>query len=331
MELLKTEFPSLKYLNLKGYRLKYGGNGLFTVFKIICQIPKILIQINREKGWINDIIDKENIDIVISDNRYGLYSQKIISVFLTHQLQIKTPFGEMIEKKLQQINYKYINQFSVCWVPDFEKEKILAGELSHPKKLPKIPVRYIGLLSRFEKKKTSVIYSQMILLSGPEPQRTVLENIFLRDLKSSDEKIILVRGLPNEKKMIDVPSNIEIHNHLSASELNERILQSEIIICRSGYSTMMDLARLGKKCIVIATPGQSEQEYIADYLSEKKIVMKINQNDFSLHNAPDAAKKFPFKRYEEGDNKLLDDAIRELSEIINKIKIENQFPASNLG
>lgn len=318
-ELLKTEFPSLKYLNLKGYRLKYGEKGLFTVLKIIYQIPKILIQINREKGWLDDIIEKENIDIVISDNRYGLHSTKIISVFLTHQLYIKTVFGKKIEQKLQQINYKYINRFSFCWIPDFEKENILAGELSHTKKFPKIPVRYIGLLSRFEKKETPLFYDQMILLSGPEPQRTVLENIFLSDLKNTAEKRILIRGLPNEKKMINISSKVEIHNHLSALELNEKILQSELIICRSGYSTMMDLARLGKKCIVIPTPGQSEQEYLADYLAEKKIVMKINQKDFSMSYAVDAAKKFPFKKYEEGENKLLNDAIMELSGNIKEL------------
>ena len=314
MQLLKDEFPSLVFLSLPGYRLKYGTKNLSTVLKIILQIPKILIQINRENKWLNGILRQENIDIIISDNRYGLYSRKIISVFLTHQLYIKTVFGKTVERKLQQLNYKYINQFSVCWVPDFENDNMLAGELSHPKIFPKIPVQYIGPLSRFEKKKPAIIYKLLILLSGPEPQRTILENIFLDELKFYEEKTILIRGLPGEKNVIKASSDIEIHNHLSSSELNIIICHSEIVICRSGYSTIMDLARLGKNSIMIPTPGQTEQEYLADYLSQKKLAMKINQNDFSLREALEAFAEFSFRKYEEEENQLLDAAINKLTE-----------------
>ncbi len=312
MNLLKNEFPHLKYLELKGYRLKYGKSGFFTVLRIILQIPKILIQINLEKAWIDQIISSENIDVVISDNRYGLHSKKIISIFLTHQLYIKTPFGKLFEKKLMQLNYKYINQFSCCWVPDFEKENILAGELSHPKNIPKTPIKYIGILSRFKKKETIQVYKLLILLSGPEPQRTILENLFLLQLKVFKEKTVLIRGLPDEKKIIQLPSNVEIHNHLSASALNEKILQSELVICRSGFSTIMDLARLGKPSVVIPTPGQSEQEYLADYLSQKRLAIKKNQNSFILSEAFEEAKNFSFEKYEEQNNSLLTNAVREL-------------------
>lgn len=312
LSLLKTEFPTLKFLKLPGYKLKYGDNSLLTSLKIILQIPKILIKINTEKRWLNEIIEKENIDIVISDNRYGLHSKKIISVFLTHQLYIKTPFGKKIEKKLQRLNYKYLNQFSVCWIADFENENNLAGELSHPKIFPKIPAHYTGILSRFEKKETTNIYKLLILLSGPEPQRTILENIILNELKSYAQKTILVRGLPDENNKIFISSNVEVYNHMTSSELNDAICKSELIICRSGYSTMMDLARLGKNCIVIPTPGQSEQEYLADYLSEKKFAMKINQKNFSLLSAIEDAKKFTFIKYKEQNHNLLDDALLEL-------------------
>ncbi len=323
MQLLKSEFTSLKFLELRGFGLKYGRNKLSTILKILWQIPKILIRVNQENKWLDKIIGEENFDIIISDNRYGLYSKKIISVFITHQLYIKTPFGKLLEKKLQQINYKYINRFSVCWIPDFENENMLAGKLSHPKSLPKIPVEYIGLLSRFEKKETANFFKLMILLSGPEPQRTALENIFLKELNFYDQKTILVRGLPFEKSTIHNSSNIEIHNHLSSSELNDAMCKSELVICRSGYSSVMDLAKLGKKSIMIPTPGQSEQEYLADYLCEKKYAMKINQNDFSLQDALEAAKSFPFKKYKEDNERLLDDAISNL--------LKNQLSVSNLG
>jgi uncharacterized protein (TIGR00661 family) len=320
MYLLKQEFPSLRFVHLPGYKLKYGGKSVITTLKIFLQIPKILIQINRERQWLNIFLQKESFDAIISDNRYGLYSKKAISIFITHQLCIKTPFGNTIEKKLQQLNYSFINNFSWCWVPDFEKNNSLAGELSHPKVFPKIPVRYIGLLSRFEKKETPFIYKLLIVLSGPEPQRTSLENILLKELKSFHEKTILIRGLPGEKKLIAAAANIEIHNHLPASGLNEKICQSELVICRSGYSTIMDLLRLGKKCIVIPTPGQTEQEYLADYLFEKKIALKINQKDFSLSQAIETGQQFSFEKYEERDNQLVDEAINELTERISSSK-----------
>jgi UDP-N-acetylglucosamine transferase subunit ALG13 len=279
-----------------------------------------LIQINREYRWLNTFLKKENVSAIISDNRYGLHSKKIISIFITHQLCIKTPFGKRAEKNLQKLNFRYIDKFSMCWVPDFANDNSLAGELSHPKILPATSVRYIGALSRFEKKEMPFIYRLLILLSGPEPQRTILENILLKQLKSFTAKTILVRGLPGEKKSISMPSDIEIHNHLSASGLNEKICQSELVICRSGYSTVMDLARLGKKCIVIPTPGQTEQEYLAGYLFQKKIALKINQKDFSLREAIEAAQQFPFERYEEENNQLLDEAINELTEKVYSSK-----------
>ena len=305
---------------MPGYRLRYGRKSVITTLKIFFQIPKILIQINRENRWLNIFLRRESIDAIISDNRYGLHSKKIISVFITHQLQIKTPFGKITDKILQKLNYRYIDKFSVCWVPDFKNNNSLAGKLSHPGIFPGIPVHYIGLLSRFAKKETSAFYKILILLSGPEPQRTILENIILNDLKLYNEKTILVRGLPEEKKIITVSSNVEVHNHLSATELNEKICQSEIVICRSGYSTIMDLARLRQKSIMTPTPGQTEQEYLAEYLFKKKLVLKINQKDFSLAQAIEAAGKFPYKEFEEKNSNLLEEAINKLKDSIYNSK-----------
>lgn len=303
-------------MNLPGYRLRYGRKSVITTLKIFFQIPKILIQINRENRWLNIFLRSESIDAIISDNRYGLHSKKIISVFITHQLQIKTPLGKIADKILQKLNYRYIDKFSACWVPDFENNNSLAGKLSHPHIFPETPVQYVGLLSRFAKKETSTLYKILILLSGPEPQRTILENIILNDLKSFNEKTIFIRGLPGGKKIITAPSNVEVHNHLSAKELNEKICQSEIVICRSGYSTVMDLARLRKKSIMIPTPGQTEQEYLAEYLSKNKLILKINQNDFSLAQAIEAAEKFPYKELEEKNYNLLEEAIDKLKDSI---------------
>ena len=311
-QLLQNEFPQLKIVALKGYRLHYGQNSWQTIIKILIQIPKILTAINREKRWLQQFLEQEKIDAVISDNRYGMFSKKVLSIFVTHQLLIKLPFGKWAEKKLQALNYKYINHFSACWVPDVGNENALAGELSHPSMPPKTPVKYIGLLSRFEKKEVPIIYKAIIILSGPEPQRTILEKKIITELSEFKEKAILIRGLPNEKNSINISPLVEVYNHLSGTELNMKICQSEWVICRSGYSSIMDLMRLGKKSILIPTPGQSEQEYLGQYLLEKKWALKIAFNHFSLQQAINDAENFSFVKYNEGVEPLLDNAIENL-------------------
>src|SRR5271154_4366162 len=220
--MLEAEFPGLKFEKLNGYDLKYGKNRRLTLLKIIFQIPKILIQIKRENLWLNDFLNRERVNAVISDNRYGLFSPKIPSIFITHQLRIKTPFGEKIENIIQGINYKYINRFSQCWIPDFENEHSIAGDLSHPKKLTAIPMRYIGCLSRFKRINTVIINTNLlIVLSGPEPQRTILEKLLLNQLRSFTGNATFVRGLPAENENLYIAPNISVYNHLPATELNK--------------------------------------------------------------------------------------------------------------
>jgi uncharacterized protein (TIGR00661 family) len=311
--MLEAEFPDLKFEKLDGYDLKYGKNRRLTLLKIISQIPKILIQIKRENRWLNDFLSREEVNAVISDNRYGLFSPKIPSIFITHQLRIKTPFGEKIENLIQGINHKYINRFSECWVPDFEKERSIAGDLSNPKKLTAMPMRYIGCLSRFKKINTNIINNNLlIVLSGPEPQRTIFEKLLLNQLRSFTGNWTLVRGLPGENENLYVAPNIKVYNYLPVKELNEIMCESEFVICRSGYSSVMDIIKLGKKSIVIPTPGQTEQEYLADYLFKKKIVYRVYQKDFLLNDALDNAKKFSFIQYENIDDSLLEQAVEKL-------------------
>jgi UDP-N-acetylglucosamine transferase subunit ALG13 len=183
-------------------------------------------------------------------------------------------------------------------VPDAEGALNLAGALSHPAKLPKVPVAYIGPLSRFEKREAESKYDICIILSGPEPQRTVFEKIILEGLHKVEGKICLVRGFPGEIKVPELNNaSIEIKNHLPADELSNIIQQSKIIISRCGYSTVMDLVKLQKKAILVPTPGQTEQEYLARYLQKQKLFYCVDQNSFSLHDAIKSATAFEFNTF----------------------------------
>ena len=291
--LLREEFPSLPFLPLKGYRIKYAKNG-FTG-KLLLQIPSILRSIKEENKWLKEQVGKYGFDAVISDNRYGLHHENVSSVFITHQLCIKSSLGKWSEKILQKWNYKFINGFNECWVPDQAGENNFAGELSHPAKLPTIPVNYIGSLSRFEKKKIDEIKKHLlIILSGPEPQRTILENKVIDQIVNYPATATIVRGMPGEKNILPSTNTIHFYNHLSSEELNDEAMKAEFIISRSGYSTIMDIAALQKKSILVPTPGQTEQEYLAAYLMKKQFAFCVDQGSFSLVKNIEEARNFEY-------------------------------------
>ena len=317
--LLQVEFPDLKYVELEGYDLSYGSDKWLTRFKILTQFVKILTRIKSENAWLSAFLQENKVDAVISDNRYGLYHPEIYSVFITHQLNIHSGYGLLADKISKKILYRYINRYNECWVPDFRLNPSLAGILSHPEVLPTIPVHYLGALSRFEKcdQFPANKYDLLIIISGPEPQRTILENIMLEQSEGTGKKIALVRGLPGEQKVL-INNKIKIFNHLKSHELNQLICESGIIICRSGYTSIMDMIKLKKKMIVIPTPGQPEQEYLAKYLSRNHLALMVTQNNFSLIQSLELAQHFTFT-HPDTDMNEYKTVIKEFVENINSL------------
>lgn len=293
--LLKAEFSTVDFVAIPGYNIKYTNSKRFFLLKIALQVPKILSAIRSENKWLANFLKNNTVDAIISDNRYGLFHTTVTSVFITHQLLIKTSFlfGEKI---LQQINYWYIKKFSLCWVPDEKGAINLAGELSHPANFPKIPVTYLGGLSRLERQtETQKKFDVLIILSGPEPQRTLLEIKVLYELQTFRKKAMLVRGLPGNKAVLPSINNLKIINHLPAAELEKAINESEYVISRSGYTTVLDVCKLQKKSILIPTPGQTEQEYLALHLQKQGWCLTVSQQKFSLEKSLERAEKFQYQ------------------------------------
>lgn len=292
--LLQKEFPGIECIPLKGYRINYSRRHFWMPVKLLLQLPKITWRIYAENRWLKKVVKTHNINAVIADNRMGLFHKKIPCIYITHQLTIKTgnPFTERIAQK---IHYHYIHKFRACWVPDDAGDINLAGALSHPAILPKVPVTYIGPLSRFKKTMLENKYDCCIILSGPEPQRTVFEEMILKSLNQTTLKVFLVRGLPGKTETPVLPyPQIEIKNHLAAEELNNIILQSSLVISRCGYSTVMDLVKLQKKAVLVPTPGQTEQEYLGKYLQANKLFYTVSQERFLLPDAVTNAAAFKY-------------------------------------
>jgi uncharacterized protein (TIGR00661 family) len=285
-KLLKTEFPQLPFLELPGYRIKYSKTKQGLVWKMLRQGPKMRRAISHEHSWLKKMVKKFMFDAVISDNRFGLHHPGIPCIFMTHQLRIKSSAGKWTEKLLQKRNYQFINKFRACWVPDHAGESNWAGDLSHPSSMPSVPVHYIGLLSRFENKPAKEKKNYLlVLLSGPEPQRTILEEKIIKGIWNYNGAATIVRGLPGELTLIPSTGMIHFYNHLPTQVLNNEMLEAEYIISRSGYSTVMDIAVLNKKSILVPTPGQTEQEYLGKYLSAKKMAVCVDQEKFSVQES----------------------------------------------
>lgn len=260
-------FPSLQKINVPSYNIQYSKN-LPVWLKVLFQFSKIKNVIKQENEILSQIIKDNKIDFVISDNRFGLYNKGIESIFITHQLQIRSPFFLGLATKK---NHQYIHNFNKVWVPDHKNEnERIAGLLSDLKGI-KIPVEYIGPLSALkdlEVNSSGNTTDYLILLSGVEPQRSILEKEILEKFGHSEKKLVLVRGSKSELKLTN--KNIKVFNFAFGADLKKLILGADTIICRSGYSTLMDLYLLGrKKIILIPTPGQTEQEYLANYWEEK--------------------------------------------------------------
>lgn len=277
--LLQKEFPQLEAIELPSYNISYPKNQKFFKWKMLWQLPKIKKTIASEKRIVAQLVSEGKIDGIISDNRFGIQNNKIPSVFITHQLNVLTGSTSYFSSKIHQ---RIIRKFDVCWVPDTDELiKNLSGKLGHLKK-DILPVKYIGVLSRMKKQEIPKTIDILILISGPEPQRTVFEEMLKPLFKYSEKKVLLIRGVIEPNQKWESFGNIEIVNYMTSSELEETLNKSEVVICRSGYTSIMDLSVLEKKAFFIPTPGQYEQEYLAKQLNKLAVVPFSEQKDFKL-------------------------------------------------
>jgi hypothetical protein len=268
LDLLRIEFPSNKFFEIASYGISYSAR-VPLMIHLLSKIPAVLSVIRKEHEQVDAIIKSNDVDFIISDNRYGCYNENIPSAIITHQLSIQAPLNPIAN----HYNKKLIRRFNECWVPD-TPDHALSGRLS----VSNIPHKFIGPLSRFTRRTTTINSYQVLgLVSGPEPHRTSFEEILSKELKNYSYK--LVRGLPSREK-----SSGPIFNHLPSQQLAEVIQAAEVVVCRSGYSSIMDLAALNKKAIFVPTPGQTEQLYLARELERKKVAPMVMQQRLSLRS-----------------------------------------------
>lgn len=294
LSLLRAEFPVLKSFSLPPYKPVYPKNGSMA-WKMAMQLPHFIKTIRDEHEAIEKLVMHERIDLVISDNRYGCWSAQVPCIFITHQSNIMMPqrFG-WLQGAVRRMNLRYMKKFTRCWIPDLPEKPNLAGDLiSFGKNGVPLNIDHIGPLSRFESRPDRVPpemkYDVTAIFSGPEPQRTVLEDKVLPQLRASGLKYFVVRGVFSPAPLPEA----DHANFLTSHDLQQVIESSALILARSGYSTVMDMAALRKKVIFIPTPGQTEQQYLAQQLTARGIAYSAKQDDFNLADALEKAGKYP--------------------------------------
>ena len=278
LELLKKEFPHLKTFELPSYNVTYSTKGKGFKAKIIRNSPQILKAISEENDRTGELVSELGISGIISDNRLGVRHSTVPSIIITHQLKVFSGKTTWISSRLHQL---YIRKFDRCWVPDLAGDHNLSGELGHLDRYP-IPTEHIGVLSRFEPKEMTKKYDLAAILSGPEPQRSMLEENLRESLKGYRGKAVMVQGRITHKQEQFVEGNLTIYNYMTSEGLDSLINESQVILSRSGYTTIMDLSKLQKKAFFIPTPGQYEQEYLATRLDNQGIIPSCSQSEFTL-------------------------------------------------
>ncbi|MHC1706255.1 MAG: glycosyltransferase [Bacteroidales bacterium] len=312
--LLQEEFPDLPYFRLPAYTIHYKNHFGLTG-SILSQIPGLKKAIRQEHSRTEELVSSNKFDFIISDNRYGVWAKNSLNILLIHQLGIRSPFlqgifGPMIRK----YHYRYIRPFDRLWIPDFPGSLNLSGALSHGFILPK-PGFFIGPQSKF-----SSIYPYryegtadkkiLAVLSGPEPYRSQFEFILIHQAEKYNTEVTIVRGVIREEP-VKASSTVKLISYLTSDLLLKEYSASRLIICRSGYSSIMDLACTGHNAILIPTPGQTEQEYLASYHHQKGHYFTSTQQSFDLHESLN--KSLSCKGLHiDNDRRLLDNAFENI-------------------
>jgi UDP:flavonoid glycosyltransferase YjiC (YdhE family) len=299
-ELLKEAFPLLPFLEVPSVEIKYKGKGMFPFMSLLWQLPAMIVSVYKEHQHIKKIVSQYPVDIIISDNRYGLYCKKVHCIFVTHQISPVLPLMfKWAEYFLYRILRTAIHKYNECWIPDFSGADNLTGNLSHRFRLPH-NARFIGILSRFTKIFPSDAldpgYKLVIILSGPQPQLRDFTQSIIEQTGRLKCKALIITGLQH-----GIPSysrQISVVPHLGIAEFKNALLHADVIVCRAGYSGIMDLFALGKSAVLVPTPGQTEQLYLAEYLSGKGSFNYVSQSQLDLNKIMEE----PLLQHKNGDH-----------------------------
>ncbi len=277
LDYLQSHFPEADFLALSNYSISYAAKARNWKWNLLSQSQDLYKQHQADQQILKSYLQKNKVDILISDNRPSIYSPELPSIYITHQLQLPKGTGSRLGTFIHQ---RYYTKFDQIWVPDTQQQTKITGELTEVKKW-RDKIHFIGMLSTYEKTQETKKIDFTAILSGPEPQRTLLEQKLTQLFSKIDGKHTIVRGT-NQGSSAQASKNTSIINLASANDIQQILNSSKLVICRSGYSSIMDLISVQQKALLIPTPGQPEQEYLAKYFSSMGYFNTCSQSEISL-------------------------------------------------
>lgn len=284
---LQAEFPFIPIIRYPGFKIRYPADDRMA-WTMIRSMPGLIQSIREEHRLLKKLIRQFNITGIISDNRYGTWHRDIPSVLISHQLYIRSSEKlQWLEPMLHRITRLMLNPFDAIWIPDYPGEHNLSGALAHHPRLPE-KAQFIGPLSRFSHKEEQHPKTELDVLaivSGPEPQRELFEQNLIQQLKETNLKSVILCGKPEIQIDHQLTPHLRLLSHTNTKTLHQLIQAASLIICRPGYTSVMDLVALNKSAVFIPTPGQTEQEYLARYFHEKGWYCSMKQDRISLSEA----------------------------------------------
>jgi len=292
LELLKKELgENIEYIDIPDYPMLLSENARQFMAKSVIYWPKFIVGMRSGLKHLTKMLEKRKCDLIISDARYEIYSRKIPSFFISHQMRIMNPLRiKMLERGSEIFNLFFFRRYCGVIVPDYKEDNI-SGDLAHNlKKIDEGKIHYVGVLSDFKKKNTKKDIDYLISISGPEPQRTILEKKLLSQIDKLEGNIIVTLGKTEEKNSLS-KKNIETYSFVTKEKREDFLNRAKLVVSRSGYSTISDLAVIGTKALMTPTPGQIEQEYLAGYHNKKGTFYSVNQDNIDLARDAELAKK----------------------------------------
>ncbi len=324
--LYEKEFPGLRRIRIPGYAIRYPARGFEMPFWLLKNYRRIANVIRDEHLIAESLVKVNAYDAVFSDNRFGFYSSRAHSVYLTHQARIAFPSPFSIFEDLGVAwHSRKMSHFDSLWIPDFPEFPGLAGKLSHVS--TNRVLEFVGPLSRFSglelpSPPSDKKFRFAAILSGPEPMRTSFEKALLAAFEKIPGEHLLVRGLPGSSEIPFSPKNVTVYNHLDTVAFSKAIQNAESVVSRPGYSTVMDMIYLGADCIFVPTPGQTEQVYLGKALRDSGKASYLQQTEISAERLQSLARKkhSPWKWKVRED--LLKSAVNRLAMKLEKIAQE---------
>lgn len=310
---LRQAFPELPMLGLPSYDVTYP-RGEWLTTHVVLQAPRVLWRMREEHAVIARLVREHAIDVVIADNRPGCFSDRAYSVYITHQLRICPPVGAGIVTG----GHRWcMRRYDETWVPDFAEEPSLSGMLGHDPDFALDRLHYVGPLSRFSGDDGAASdadpFRLLVLLSGPEPQRTIFEEAVLERLRASPIEAVVVCGCPDQPADVEPRPGLRLVHHLPDAALHRELCRASAVLARPGYSTLCDTSAFGKHLFLVPTPGQPEQQYLARRLEAQGYAVVQRQAGLSLEvGLRELARVRPLRRETARAEDLLRERVRAL-------------------